>query len=343
MKRFPARYASYDLDYYYDYQVCTVWSLIIPYLNQGRKYPWQLFLYQDQGDTSRTDNYDYHYQYYDDYQHSNQVPSMVRTKSGKQNRINQRKQRHQVGEHIVKTIKEENGSPSSGQITVVVVPESTFKEESRQEDRNYRNRADHGTDLKYVDSDQPEESYEHKSSDPEAEVDYNDIFDDVIDTTVNPMVAKDMWEEMTRDLSRDNHKTSKKARQKVKVKRQRRKPGVSSTTSSPPRSVEEEASQLSIWAAAERVSQDAPSIRFEDFKLGQEQVNKIDSIKEFSQSRPTTTSGEIEREFYEGFTPSRTDNSQRLGNNFKKKLKTGKCFAGLTILWHQVIIMIPSR
>ena len=85
------------------------------------------------------DNYDYHYQYYDDYQHSNHLPSMVRTKSGKENRIKQRKHRHKVGEHIVKTIKEENGSPTSGQITVVVVPESTFKEESRQQDRNTLN------------------------------------------------------------------------------------------------------------------------------------------------------------------------------------------------------------
>ena len=269
------------------------------------------------------DNYDYHYQYDDDYQHSNQSPSMVRAKSGKQNRIKERKQRHPVGEHIVKTIKEENGSPSSGQITVVVVPESTFKEESRQQDRNYINRADHGTDLKYVDSDQaePEDSY-----DTMEEVDYNDIFDDVIDTTVNPMVGgdvswgKDGWEEM----SRDSQKPSKKPRQKVKVKRQRRKPVVSSTRgTSPPRSVaEEEANHLSIWAAAERVAQDAPSIRFDDFRHEEdleEKFNKINSIKEFefsqtrrtSTRRPTTTSEKIEREFYEGFTPSRADNSQR--------------------------------
>ena len=275
------------------------------------------------------DNYDYHY--YDDYQNSNQMPSMVRPKSGKQNRIKERKQRHKVGEHIVKTIKEENGSPSSGQITVVVVPESTFKEESRQQDKIYRNRVDHGTDLKYRDSDQaePEDSYENQSSDPREDVDYNDIFDDVIDTTDNPKMrgdegwGEDMWEEVSRDFSGDSKKISKKTRQKVKVKRQRRKPVVSSTRgTSPPRSVEEEANHLSIWAAAERVSQDAPSIRFDDVKHEEdleEKFNNINSIKdfEFSQSRksstrlPITTTEKIEREFYEGFKPSRTDNSQR--------------------------------
>lgn len=296
------------------------------------------------------DNYDYHYQYYDDYQHSNHLPSMVKTKSGKENRIKQRKHRHKVGEHIVKTIKEENGSPTSGQITVVVVPESTFKEESRQQDRNW-NRADHGTDLKYLDSGQPEpeDSYEYKSNDPTEEVDYNDIFDDVIDTTVNPMVGgdlnweEDMWEEVSRDFSRDSERTSKKPRQKVKVKRQRRRPAVSSTRgtrgTSPPRSVEE-ANHLSIWAAAERVSEDAPSIRFDDFKHEEDledKFNKINSIKdfEFSQTRktstrPTTTPEEIEREFYEGFKPSRTDSSQRSGRqtDFKRKLNcsTKKCF-----------------
>ena len=283
-----------------------------------------IFLYQDHGDTPRMDNYDYHYQYYDDYQHSNQLPSMVKTKSGKPNRIKQRKHRHQVGEHIVKTIKEENGSPTSGQITVVVVPESTFKEESRQQDRIYRNtdRADHGTDLKYIDSDQPEPE---DSYDTREEVDYNDIFDDVIDTTVNPL-----WE----DFSRDSQKTSKKPRQKVKVKRQRRRPPVSSTRGTspppPPRSVEEEANHLSIWAAAERVSQDAPSIRFEDFEHEEdleEKFNNINSLKdfEFSQTiktstrRPPPTPEEIEREFYEGFKPSRTDISQRSDGQILKE------------------------
>ena len=267
------------------------------------------------------DNYDYHYhyQYDDDYQHSNQLPSMVRTKSGKQNRIKQRKQRHPVGEHIVKTIKEENGSPSSGQITVVVVPESTFKEESRQQDRNYRNRADHRTDLKYVDSDEAEseDSYDFNTE----EVDYNEIFDDVIDTTVNPVEDGDVrWEEISRDFRGDSKTTSKKSRQKVKVKRQRRKPAVSSTRgTSPPRSVEEEANQISIWAAAEKVSEDAPSIRFDDFEHEEdleEKFNKINSMKdfEFSQTRKTSTrlpTTTPKREFYEGFTPSRTDDSQR--------------------------------
>ena len=98
---------------------------------------------------------------------------------------------------------------------------------------------------------------------------------------------------------------------------------------SPPRSVEE-ANHLSIWAAAERVSQDAPSIRFEDFKHEEdlaEKFNKINSIKEFefsqtrktSTRRPPPTPEEIEREFYEGFKPSRTDNSQRSDGQILKE------------------------
>ena len=98
----------------------------------------------------------------------------------------------------------------------------------------------------------------------------------------------------------------------------------------PPRSMEEEANHLSIWAAAERVSQDAPSIRFEDFKHEEdfeEKFNNINSLKdfEFSQTRKTSTRRppptpeEIEREFYEGFKPSRTDISQRSDGQILKE------------------------
>ena len=131
--------------------------------------------------------------------------------------------------------------------------------------------------------------------------------------------GEDMWDEVSRDFKRVN----KKARQKVKV-RVHRKPVVSSTRgtrgtrgTSKPRTAEDEAKRLSIWAAAERVSQDAPSIRFDDGQNDfQRKLNKLNSLQlQRSQRRKLTTTSpptQPDREFYEGFQPSKKDISQRL-------------------------------
>ena len=261
----------------------------------------------------------YYEDYYDQY---NPQPARGSSKHGKSNRKKHTKQRQNlVGDTIVKTIKEEDVSPSSGEITVTEGPQPPAEEISRERQRIYRERSkynnsqDYDADSEYVKSDE-EPEYESNSYN---DVDYNDIFDDVIDTTVNPMVAienlagdvtwgEDMWAEISRDFKRE----SKRPRQKVKMRRQR-KPGGSSTRgtggtrgTARPRTALEEANQLSIWAAAERVSEDAPSIRFDDGPTDlYEKINKAMTRK------PTTATPDVKREFYEGFQPSKKDNSGR--------------------------------
>ena len=284
-----------------------------------------LSLAQDYGDTSRIDRYDYLYydDYYDQY---NNNPAVEKLNTGK----SQRKEvvHNTVGDNIVNTLKAETVSPTSGEITVVSRPEPTSEGKQIQGSRRHRE----GTKDKSHQYEESQESAEYESSPIYEEIDYNDIFDDVIDTTVNPMVeiqnlagnvawGEDMWDEVSRDFKRVN----KKARQKVKVRVQR-KPVVSSTRgtrgtrgTSRPRTAEDEAKRLSIWAAAERVSQDAPSIRFDDGQnIFQKKLNKLNSLQlQRSQRRKLTTTSpptQPDREFYEGFQPSKKDNSQRFNN-----------------------------
>ena len=254
----------------------------------------------------------YYEDYYDQY---NPQPPRGSSKHGKSNKKHTKQRQNLVGDTIVKTIKEEDVSPSSGEITVTEGPKAPAEEISRERQRIYRERSkynnskDYDTDYGNVKSDE-EPEYESNSYN---DVDYNDIFDDVIDTTVNPMVAienlagdvtwgEDMWAEISRDFKRE----SKRPRQKVKMRRQRKPGGSSTRGTARPRTALEEANQLSIWAAAERVSEDAPSIRFDDGPTDfYEKINKAMTRKS------TTATPDVKREFYEGFQPSKKDNSGR--------------------------------
>ena len=96
--------------------------------------------------------------------------------------------------------------------------------------------------------------------------DINDLFDDVIETTPATDIlggdiewGRKMWDEVEDDFSA-------RRRQKVRVRKRKdpptERPRVRARPSARTRT-EEEAALLSVWAAAERVAKDAPSLRFD--------------------------------------------------------------------------------
>ena len=95
--------------------------------------------------------------------------------------------------------------------------------------------------------------------------DINDLFDDVIETTPATDIlggdiewGRKMWDEVEDDFGA-------RRRQKVRVRKRKdpsERPRVRARPS-PRTRTEEEAALLSVWAAAERVAEDAPSLRFD--------------------------------------------------------------------------------
>ena len=162
------------------------------------------------------------------------------------------------------------------------------------------------------------------------EQDMNELFDDVIETPPaseslggNIEWGQKMWKEVEEEFKDEKVIHDRWRRQKIRVKKQ--KPSKISTpiTMRPQRKVTDGAKVLSIWAAAEKVKEHGPSLRFDnseelDTPLRGEKYKPIPTpaTKQFYRENFNgfnLKQENIERDFYGGFQPSTLDVSSRRG------------------------------
>ena len=101
--------------------------------------------------------------------------------------------------------------------------------------------------------------------------DYGDLFDDVIETTSdNDIDRKIAWLQQTEKVA-DSLPDHKK-RQKIKIKKYKKPSFISTTPRTEKPHQRDDAKILSIWAAAEKVAENGPSLRFDE--SSQEEFNQ---------------------------------------------------------------------
>ena len=169
--------------------------------------------------------------------------------------------------------------------------------------------------------------------------DMNELFDDVIETTPSSLNlggdiewGKKMWKEVEDEFKDDKVINDKRRRQKIRVRKQKESPKNSITsTDRPRRKVVDDANMLSIWAAAEKVKENGPSLRFtsEESRESEEAMTRedTDDIYKYKPSPTPATKqfytknfgfnlkpDNIERDFYGGFEPSALDVTSRRGH-----------------------------
>ena len=171
--------------------------------------------------------------------------------------------------------------------------------------------------------------------------DMNELFDDVIETTPSSLSlggdiewGKKMWKEVEDEFKDDTVINDKRRRQKIRVRKQKEPPKTSITsTDRPRRKVVDDANILSIWAAAEKVKENGPSLRFASSEESREseEIRRREDTDDIYRYKPSPTPAtkqfyrenfdgfnlkpdNIERDFYGGFEPSSLDVSSRRGH-----------------------------
>ena len=165
--------------------------------------------------------------------------------------------------------------------------------------------------------------------------DMNELFDDVIETTPSSLGGdiewgKKMWKEVEDEFNDDKVVNDRKRRQKIRVRKQKEpSKNISPSTQRPRRKVVDDANILSIWAAAEKVKENGPSLRFdssEESRESKEMSRREDTNDIYKKYKPSPTPATkqfyrenfngfnlkqdtIERDFQVGFEPSVLDAS----------------------------------
>ena len=154
-----------------------------------------------------------------------------------------------------------------------------------------------------------------------ANYDYNELFDDVIETTPATDIFEDniewgqkLWAEVANDF--ESNGDSPRQRQKIKVKKHKK------TTVKPKRPIkknDEDARLLSIWAAAEKVSENGPSLRFESEEEEERLENLSNNIPRHYQTNrlPSKSLEEKPKSNYQGFYKPSDINQKFYSNNFR--------------------------
>ena len=172
--------------------------------------------------------------------------------------------------------------------------------------------------------------------------DMNKLFDDVIETTPSSLGGdiewgKKMWKEVKEEFKDDTIINDRRRRQKIRVRKQKEpSKNISPSTERPRRKVVDDANILSIWAAAEKVKENGPSLRFdsseEESRESKEMSRKEDSDDIYKKYKPSPTPATkqfyrenfngfnlkqetIERDFQVGFEPSALDVASRRGQS----------------------------
>ena len=120
-------------------------------------------------------------------------------------------------------------------------------------------------------------------------VDYDEIFDDVIETT--PATLNIGWgQKMWKEIKDDFDKNPNKKRQKIKIKKAKPKkptpvpiserPIKKNVKSSTRRNSNDDSKYLSIWAAAQKIDENGPSLKFDS-----EESYETDFSRQFPQSK----------------------------------------------------------
>ena len=165
--------------------------------------------------------------------------------------------------------------------------------------------------------------------------DMNELFDDVIETTPTTSSlggdiewGKKMWKEVEDEFKNDKDINDRKRRQKIRVRKPKEpSKNISPSTARPRRKVVDDANILSIWAAAEKVKENGPSLRFDSSEEKEEALRREDTGDGYKYTpAPTPATKQfyrenfngfnlkqdhIERDFYGGFEPSALDVSSR--------------------------------
>ena len=154
--------------------------------------------------------------------------------------------------------------------------------------------------------------------------DYNELFDDVIETTPATDIFEDniewgqkLWAEVANDFEPKEDET--RQRQKIKVKKQRKTTVKPISTISPKKkNDDDDARLLSIWAAAEKVSENGPSLRFESEEEESYENPPEDNKRSYQTNRlPSKSLEEKTRNTNQGFYNPSKVTQQFFCNNFR--------------------------